>query len=134
MATLTPTLALTSTDATGDTLSLSVTDSLAIGANKVRLSRTYSPDDVSPGGVQIFSTNLGPSYMYLKNTHATLKIHIQAAADTAESGDVTDVVMELNAGEFAFFCWAGVVDLFASTGDNGAGIATDGLEVIIFEI
>tara|TARA_R110001606_G_scaffold345734_1_gene494628 strand:- start:641 stop:1033 length:393 start_codon:yes stop_codon:yes gene_type:complete len=130
MATLTPTLALTSTDATGDTLSLSVTDSLAIGANKVRLSRTYSPDDVSPGGVQIFSTNLGPSYMYLKNTHATLKIHIQAAADTAESA----AWMELKAGEFAFFCWAGVVDLFASTGDNGAGIATDGLEVIIFEI
>ena len=125
MATLTPTLALTSTDATGDTLSLSVTDSLAIGA-----SRTYSPDDVSPGGVQIFSTNLGPSYMYLKNTHATLKIHIQAAADTAESA----AWMELKAGEFAFFCWAGVVDLFASTGDNGAGIATDGLEVIIFEI
>ena len=116
MATLTPTLALTSTDATGDTLSLSVTDSLAIGANKVRLSRTYSPDDVSPGGVQIFSTNLGPSYMYLKNT--------------AESA----AWMELKAGEFAFFCWAGVVDLFASTGDNGAGIATDGLEVIIFEI
>ena len=130
MATLTPTLSLTSTDATGDTLSISVTDSLAIGANKVRLSRTYSPNDVDPGGVQIFDTNLGPSYMYLKNTHATLKIHIQAAADTAESA----AWMELQAGEFAFFCWAGVVDLFASTGDNGAGIATDGLEVIIFEI
>ena len=130
MATLTPTLALTSTDATGDTLSISVTDSLTIGANKVRLSRTYSPNDVDPGGVQIFNTNLGPSYMYLKNTHATLKIHIQAAADTAEGA----AWMELKAGEFAFFCWAGVVNLFASTGDNGAGIATDGLEVIIFEI
>jgi hypothetical protein len=29
--------------------------------------------------------------------------------------------------------WAGVVNLFANTGDQGAGIATDGLEVTIFE-
>ena len=130
MATLNATLALTGTDITGDSLSISQTDALTIGDNKVRLSRTYSPDDVNPGGVQIFDTNLGPSYIYLKNTHGSKKIHIQAAADTAESA----AWMELQAGEFAFFCWAGVVDLFASTGDDGAGIATDGLEVIIFEI
>ena len=54
---------------------------------------------------------------------------MQAAADTAESA----VWMELAAGEFAFFPWAGVADLFASTGDNGAGIATAGLEVMVFE-
>ena len=131
MATLNPTLALTGTAADfGDAISISVTDVLAVGDNKVRLSRTYSPDDVDPGGVQIFNTNLGPSYMYVKNVHASIKIHLQAAADTAESA----AWMELKAGEFAFFCWAGVVNLFASTGDNGAGIATNGLEVIIFEV
>ena len=129
MATLTPTLALVSTDATGDSLSISVTDALAIGANKVRLSRTYSPDDVSPGGTQIFNTTLGKSYVYVKNIHASLIIYLTAAADTAEAA----AWMELAAGEFAFFPWAGVVNLFANTGDNGAGIATNGLEVIIFE-
>jgi hypothetical protein len=130
MATLTPTLALVSTDATGDSLSISVTDQLAIGANKVRLSRTYSPNDVDPGGIQIFDTNLGKSYVYVKNVHASLIIYLTAAADTAESA----AWIELAAGEFAFFPWAGVADIFANTGDNGAGIATNGLEVIIFEV
>ncbi len=129
MATLTPTLALVSTDATGDSLSISVTDQLAIGANKVRLSRTYSPNDVDPGGIQIFDTNLGKSYVYVKNIHASLIIYLTAAADTAESA----AWMELAAGEFAFFPWAGVADIFANTGDNGAGEAANGLEVIIFE-
>jgi len=131
MATLVPTLTLVSTDATsGETLNLSVTDSLTLGANDVVLNRTYSPNDVDPGGVQIFDTNLGKSFIYLKNNHASLTIHIQAAADTAESA----AWMELAAGEFAWFPWAGVVDLFASTGDNGAGIATNGLEVIIYAV
>jgi hypothetical protein len=130
MATLTPTLALVSTDATGDSLSISVTGQLTIGANKVRLSRTYSPNDVDPGGIQIFDTNLGKSYVYVKNVHASLIIYLTAAADTAESA----AWIELAAGEFAFFPWAGVADIFANTGDNGAGIATNGLEVIIFEV
>ena len=129
MATLTPTLALVSTDATGDSLSISVTDQLAIGANKVRLSRTYSPDDVTPGGTQIFNTTLGKSYVYVKNVHASKIIYLTAAADTAEAS----AWMELAAGEFAFFPWAGVVNLFANTGDNGGDVATNGLEVIIFE-
>ena len=129
MATLTPSLTLTSTDATGDSISVSVTDSLTLGDNDVRLSRTYSPNDADPGGVQIFDTNLGKSYIYAKNTHASLTIYLIAAAATAESG----AWMELAAGEFAFFPWAGVVDLYASTGDDGAGIATAGLEVMIFE-
>ena len=129
MATLTPTLTLTSTDTTGDALSLSVTDALTLGANDLRKSSIFSPNDVDPGGLKIFSTAQGKSYIYVKNIHASLIIYLQAAADTAESA----VWMELAAGEFAFFPWAGVADLFASTGDNGAGIATAGLEVMIFE-
>ena len=79
--------------------------------------------------MQIFDTNLGKSYIYVKNIHASLIIYLTAAASTAESA----AWMELAAGEFAFFPWAGVVDLYASTGDNGAGIATAGLEVMVFE-
>ena len=129
MATLTPTLTLTSTDVTGDSLNLSVTDTLALGANDLRKSSIFSPDDVTPGGLKIFSTAQGKSYIYVKNIHASLIIYLTAAAATAENA----AWMELAAGEFAFFPWAGVVDLFANTGDNGAGVATAGLEVMIFE-
>lgn len=127
--TFTPTLTLASTTTGTDALSFSVTKAITLGDNDVRVTRTYSPNDVDPGGVQIFDTNLGKSYIYVKNVHASLIIYLTAAGDTAESA----AWMELAAGEFAFFSWAGVVDLFANTGDNGAGIATAGLEVTIFE-
>ena len=127
--TLTPSLSLTSTTVNSDSLSFTVTDTLTLGDNDARIRNIVSPDDVSPGGTQIFDTNLGKSYIYVKNIHASLIIYLTAAAATAENASW----MELAPGEFAFFPWAGVVDLFASTGDNGAGIATAGLEVMIFE-
>lgn len=127
--TLTPSLSLVSTTTTSDGLSFTVSNTLTLGDNDARTSTIYSPDDVDPGGVQIFDTNLGKSYIYVKNIHASLIIYLTAAADTAESA----AFIELAAGEFAFFPWAGVVDLFANTGDNGAGIATAGLEVMVFE-
>jgi hypothetical protein len=127
--TFTPSLSLTSTTTTSDSLSFTVSKAITLGDNDARTSTIYSPDDVAPGGVQIFDTNLGKSYIYVKNIHASLIIYLTAAASTAESA----AWMELAAGEFAFFPWAGVVDLYASTGDNGAGIATAGLEVMVFE-
>jgi len=126
--TLAPTLTLTSSTTTGDQLSFTVTDSLTLGDNDARISTTYSPPD-APNGVQIFDTNLGKSYIYLKNLHATLPIYIMAAADTAEGAEW----MLLGPSEFAFFPWSGVVDLFASTGDATTATATAGLEVMIFE-
>jgi len=127
--TLTPTLTLTSSDITADALSISVTDSLSLGSNDARITRQISPNDVDPGGTQIFDTNLGKSYIYAKNTHATLTIYLAAAADTATGASW----MALAPGEFAFFPWAGVVDLFAHSGANGQGVATAGLEYIVFE-
>ena len=129
MATLTPTLTLASADSTGDTLSISVTDSLTLGDNDARVSAIISPDDVDPGGTQIFDTNLGKSYIYCKNIHATLTIYLAAAADTATGSSW----MALAPGEFAFFPWAGVVDLFAHSGANGQGVATAGFEYMIWE-
>jgi hypothetical protein len=126
--TFTPTLTLSSTTTGTDALSFSVTKDITLGDNDVRVTRTYSPPD-APNGVQIFDTNLGKSYIYVKNTHATLPIYLGAAADTAESAQW----MELAAGEFAFFPWAGVADIFASTGDATTATATAGLEVTIFE-
>ena len=129
MATLTPTLTLEALDSTNDSIYITSTDTLTLGDQKVKITRTISPNDAEPGGVQIFDTNLGKSYIYCKNLHATLTIYLVAAADTAESA----AWIELAAGEFTFFPWAGAVDLFANTGDNGAGIAASGLEVLIFE-
>ena len=129
MATLNATLTLSSTDVSSDTLSLTVTDSLTLGANDARINRRISPNDVDPGGTQIFDTNLGKSYIYARNTHATLTIYLAAAADTA----VGSAWITLAPSEFAFFPWSGVVDLFAHSGANGQGVATDGLEYMIFE-
>jgi hypothetical protein len=129
MATLIPTLTLTSTDITGDALSLSVSDNLTLGANDLRKSSIFSPNDLDPGGPKIFSTAQGKSYIYVKNIHASLQIYLAAASTTA----VNATWMHLAPGEFAFFPWSGLVDIFAHTGANGQGVATAGLEVMIFE-
>tara|TARA_R100000234_G_C4908632_1_gene138847 strand:+ start:125 stop:520 length:396 start_codon:yes stop_codon:yes gene_type:complete len=127
--TLNATLTLSSTDISSDTLNLTVTDSLSLGANDARINRRISPNDVNPGGTQIFDTNLGKSYIYAKNTHASKTIWLAPAADTATGS----CWMSLAPGEFAFFAWAGAVDLFAHSGADGQGVATDGLEYMIFE-
>ena len=127
--TLTPTLTLVSTDATSDTLSITVTDSLSLGDNDARLSQIISPDDVNPGGTQIFDTALGKSYIYCKNTHASKTIWLAPANNTATGS----CWMTLAPGEFAFFPWAGNVDLYAHSGANGQGIAVAGLEYMVFE-
>ena len=126
--TFTPTLTLASTTTGTDALSFSVTKDITLGDNDVRVTRTYSPPD-APNGVQIFDTNLGKSYMYVKNVHASLPIYLGAAADTAENAQW----MQLGPGEFAFFPWHGQADIFASTGDATTATATAGLEVTIFE-
>ena len=130
MAILHPTLTLASTDITAnETLNLSVTDTLALGAHKMKKSAIFSPNDLAPGGPKIFSTAQGKSYIYAKNIHATLQIYLAAASTTA----VTATWMHLAPGEFAFFPWSGLVDIFAHTGADGQGIAAAGLEVMIFE-
>ena len=128
--TLTPTITISSTDATSESVSISVSDSISLGSNDSVIWRTYSPDDVSPGGVQIYDTNLAKCYIYIKNIHASLDIHITAAAATAQA----DAWMMLSPGEFAYFPWAGKVDLFANSGNNGMGIAANGLEVVIWQL
>ena len=128
MATLVPTLALTSTDATGDTISISQTDQLSVGTDKVILSRTHSPGAYgSNGGVQIFDAGLGKCYIYVKNIHGATTIHL-GAANNSNTNNAT--WMELAVGEFTFFPWAGYADIFALV---ASGTATAGLEVIIFE-
>ena len=131
MATLTPTLTITTTDSyTSDAMSISQTDTIAIGENDMRVGAIISPNDVDPGATQIIDTNLGRSHVYVKNVHATLTMYLAPAADTATGS----CYMSLLPGEFAFFPWTGGLDLFVHTGANGQGVGTAGFEYFIWEV
>ena len=116
MATLTPTLTISSADATSDALSFTVTDSLnitqdVVGPSKIKL--TTSDLEIGP-------TTYGKSYVYLKNTDDTIAINIEVT-----DGNST---MQLAAGEFAFFPWTGAAGIVAH-----AASGTPYLEYAIFE-
>ena len=117
MATLTPTLTLVSTDATSDSLSLSVTDSLTIVSPLVNISKITA---TTTGGDSIIVPSLdSPRYVYLKH------MGLNAAGSSSgtdkvlvETGDTSAQIMELKIGEFAFFPYykggAGLLQLQAS--------------------
>ncbi len=67
MATLTPTLTLVSTDATSDSLNLSVTDSLSVAGAVKQYTQVLA--DTSQD--LVLAANYNKSYIYLKNKSAT---------------------------------------------------------------
>ena len=130
MATLTPTITFSgSATDFGDALNFSTSKALTIGDNDAKISRTYAVNDVNPGGPKIYDTGLGKCYIYLRNLTDSTEIHITAAATTAKAA----AWMHLAGGEFAFFPWAGKVNLFANSGDDGVGVVADALEVLIYQ-
>ena len=93
MATLTPTLTLTSTDVTSDSMSFSVTDSLSIAQKVISLSRvTTSTSDLT----LFASSTYSRSYVYLKNMDTSIAMDIDFGSTAS---------FNLAAGEFAFFPW-----------------------------
>ena len=116
MATLTPTLTLTSKDATTDQLSFSVTDSLTISNDIVGLSKIK----LTTSDLEIGPTTYGKSYVFLKNTDDTIAINIEIT-----DGNST---IQLAAGEFAFFPWTGASGIVAFSASG-----TPYLEYAIFE-
>jgi site-specific recombinase len=119
MATLTPTLTLVSTDILTDSLSLSVTDSLSItGSAELKRIVTSTSSTIFAA-----ASSYTKAYVYLKNISSTANEII-----TVEQADSGDEYFTLGAGEFAFFPWAAVVDLFAD-----AATGTPTLEFGIFE-
>ena len=101
MATLVPTLALTSTDATSDALSMSVTDSLTVGPPAVGLSKVAI--NVAGGSdVTLVASSAGNKYVFVRHTT------FQADGETASNNEVvidfgTTDSIRLNSGEFAWF-------------------------------
>ena len=93
MATLTPTLTLTSSDATSDTLSLSVTDTLtvtapSIGISKITITTADNQKLVDESGSAIY-------YFYAKNTDTSNFVVLQTEASVQYA--------RLSPGEFCFF-------------------------------
>ena len=121
MATLTPTLTLTSTDATSDTLSLSLTDSLTTAGDVISQRVVTS----TTAAVFLAAADYGKSYIVLKNLSSTTaeKIYIRLGATGSAN------VLEVGAGEFAFFPWASDEDLVYDA-DSG----TPTLELMLFEV
>ena len=120
MATLKPTLTLTSSDMNGDVLNLSSTDSLSI------LGQVTTKQVVTTSSSVTFAANgnYTKSYVYLKNLSSTV-----AETILIELASGNDDFIELGAGEFAFFPWSSTHALRADA--NGTGTPT--LEVRIYQ-
>ena len=99
MATLTPSLTLTSTDATSDTLSFTVTDSLTVVAPTVGLSKINAT--ATGGETIVIPASTGIKYLFAKHTGTT-----DGSTATAQLVDVEfttdEAVSRLGAGEFLF--------------------------------
>jgi hypothetical protein len=116
MATLIPTLTLSSTDATSDTLSFTVTDQLSITKKVITPSRvTTSTSDLT----LFASSSYSRSYVYLKNIDDTIAMDIDFGSTAS---------FNIRPGEFAFFPWHASQNIVVAA-DSGTPI----LEYAIFE-
>ena len=95
MATLTPTLSLTSADATGDALSLSVSVTGGL-ATTIPAINTAQISIGTASATNILTTaQAAHTYVYLKNTDSTNYVSVKT--------DGGNVFARLRAGEFMFF-------------------------------
>ena len=117
MATLTPTLTLTSTDATTDQLAFTVTDSLSvttphIGLAKIAVSTTGANNIIQP------ATDCQTYYVYVKHTGLDSSgSSVTTTLNIELTGDV--IIGKLAAGEFMWMPVGGHslgVQLQASSG------------------
>jgi len=99
MATLTPTLSLTSTDATTDQLSFSVTDSLSITTPLQSMSKVVAT--ATGSATIIVPASTGIRYLFVKHTGTT-----DGSTSTLRQVDVEfttdEAIARLSAGEWLF--------------------------------
>ena len=117
MATLTPTLSLTSTDITSDLLSFSVTDSLSVTAPHIGLAKT-SVSTTGANNIIQPATDGQTYYVYVKHTGVDASgTTVTTTLNIELTGDV--VIGKLAAGEFMWMPVGGHslgVQLQASSG------------------
>ena len=119
MATITPTLTLTSADALSDVLSVTATDSLT-ATGEVLVTRVTCTDAGSQA-VWLASGH-NKTYIFVKNTSTVETVQL-----VKTNGG--DDYMTLGPEEWAFFPWTASVDIYA---DMAAGKSAV-LEVMAFE-
>tara|TARA_R110002074_G_scaffold60732_1_gene147290 strand:- start:86 stop:532 length:447 start_codon:yes stop_codon:yes gene_type:complete len=131
MATLTPTLTLSSSDVFVDQpLSLSVSDSLTVEAPMTDISRMNTDDNIGNGaGIIVADLIQDTYYMYVKHTGILASDGTSKANATADyvtlsnaDGEAGSDIIRLYPGEFAFF------PLAPSDGSDG-GPEAGGLKV-----
>ena len=116
MATLIPTLTLSSADATTDLINFSVVDNLTITGKVIGLSRVVT----STGDLTLFaSSSYSRSYVYLKNTDDSIAMDVDFGSTAS---------FNIRPGEFAFFPWHASQKIVVAA-DSG----TPYLEYAIFE-
>ena len=117
MATLTPTLTLTSTDATTDQLSFSVTDSLSVTAPHIGLAKIAATTTGANNIIQP-ATDGQTYYVYVHHTGVDASgSSVTTTLNIELTGDV--IIGKLAAGEFMFMPVGGHslgVQLQASSG------------------
>jgi len=116
MATLIPTLTLSSADATTDLINFSVVDNLTITGKVIGLSRVVT----STGDLTLLaSSSYSRSYVYLKNIDASIAMDVDFGSTAS---------FNIRPGEFAFFPWHASQNIVVAA-DSGTPI----LEYAIFE-
>ena len=116
MATLIPTLTLSSADATTDLINFSVVDNLTITGKVIGLSRVVT----STGDLTLFaSSSYSRSYVYLKNTDDSIAMDVDFGSTAS---------FHIRPGEFAFFPWHASQNIVVAA-DSGTPV----LEYAIFE-
>ena len=116
MATLIPTLTLSSVDVTTDSLSFSVTNSLTISNKVIAPSRVIT----STGDLTLFASgSYSRSYVYLKNMDDTIAMDVDFGSTAS---------FNIRPGEFAFFPWHASQNIVVAA-DSGTPV----LEYAIFE-
>jgi len=116
MATLNATLSLTSSDATSDRLSVSVTDALTITNPSVNLARLSVATD-APTNILTASGNSAITYVYIKNTNTDAGHVLTLKIDDATA------FSDLGAGEFAILPIKGAVGLECQA--SGAAVVAE---------
>mgnify|MGYP003137503060 FL=1 len=131
MATLTPTLTLSSSDVFVDQpLSLSVSDSLTVEAPMTDISRMNTDDNIGNGaGIIVADLIQDTYYIYIKHTGILASDGTSKANATADyvtlsnaDGEAGSDIIRLYPGEFAFF------PLAPSDGGDG-GTEAGGLKI-----
>ena len=116
MATLIPTLTLSSADATTDLINFSVVDNLTITGKVIGLSRVVT----STSDLTLFaSSSYSRSYVYLKNTDDSIAMDVDFGSTAS---------FNIRPGEFAFFPWHASQNIVVAA-DSGTPV----LEYAIFE-